>query len=300
MQPEDEFRSRLREDLRGRPAPAVGTLAADAFSTGRRMRRRQRTLRAISGTAAVVAVAVGSAAMAGAFGSNSASAGSAAPGVGTKTSRSAPPPSSPRSPGRSGPTAPPSSAPGRPVTIPPGWTVPPPASVTDPEWVTSRAVIAETKKLLPAGTDSSAYSGDYAYAGGDPRQQWAVDASMTITTAKGSAQLDVTLHDGNGGNSGSGCRGVSSCGSELLPDGSRVVVQHDWDAMGTGKLGAYIMVIRKDGMSVQVTIRDQSQLTDDQLFAVASSGAWGGLKMDKSFVDQAEATIKGTFMNPPA
>ncbi|NUP46986.1 MAG: hypothetical protein HOW97_06665, partial [Catenulispora sp.] len=43
MQADEEFRSRLREDLRQHSQPPVGTLAADALSAGHRLRRRQRT-----------------------------------------------------------------------------------------------------------------------------------------------------------------------------------------------------------------------------------------------------------------
>jgi hypothetical protein len=97
-----------------------------------------------------------------------------------------------------------------------------------------------------------------------------------------------------------GCSGDDSCASAVLSDGSHVILHRDWDPLGGGTKGAYVWVTRKDGMSVQVTVRDQWLWTDDQLFALASNPAFGSLKMDKTFVDQADATLKGTFMSPPA
>lgn len=294
MQPEEEFRSRLRDDLGHRPAPPVGALVPDALSAGRRMRRRRQTLRVVTGTAAVAAVAVGSVTLSGAFGSDAASS-AVGPGGSPKPVAS--------SPGRSGgatPPAPSVTSGGAEVTIPSSWTVPPAATVSDPAWVTPQAIVAEIKKLLPATAASSDYSGNYAYAGGDPRELWAVDGQLSLVTSKGPKEVRVTLHKLSGSGQQQGCNDANSCASTVLPDGSTVTLQHNWNPLGGGTQGAYISVIRKDGMSVQVTVRDQSLWTDVALFQLASDPAWGSLKMEKSFVTQADATIKGTFMNPPA
>lgn len=276
MQADEEFRLRLRDDLRERPAPALGILAADVLSAGRRKLRRQRTLRAVGGTAAVAAVAVGSATVVGAFGADSpTSAAGAQDGISSKAK----------------------------VVIPSTWTMPPAAVLTDPAWVTPKAIVAETRQLLPADTSSSAYSGRYGWLTGDPRSKWNVDGEMTVSTAKGPADISVVLImvDVSALKSvADDCKPATSCASKTFPDGSIVMVQHDFDPIRTGKAGAYVRVFRKDGMSVQVSVHDQSMWTDDQLFAVASSGTWGSLKMDKSFVDHAETTITGDFKNPPA
>ncbi|NUR26248.1 MAG: hypothetical protein HOV83_10440, partial [Catenulispora sp.] len=182
-----------------------------------------------------------------------------------------------------------------PARVPAGWTVPPATKVTDPEWVTPRAIIAELQKILPAGTQTSGYSGDYAYGGGDPREMWAVSGRLTATTSKGQVNLELTLHKYDGvPTAGNGCD-EPACASKKLADGSVVTVHHAW-----GGAGAFVAVTRPDGMSVQATARDASKISDDELFALASNGAWGGLKMEKAFVQQAEATITGDFMNPPA
>ncbi|GAA1997028.1 hypothetical protein [Catenulispora subtropica] len=294
MQADEEFRSRLREDLAQRPQPPVGTLAADALHGGQRLRRRQRTARAVSGVAAVAVVAVGSVTLAGAFGSDAGSAvgpGGGTPNAAPKTFASStapvgPPPSGPHSsaPGSSGT-----------VQIPSTWTsVQPATKVANPEWVTPRAIVAEMQKLLPSGAATSDYSGDYAYGGGDPRIMWAVDGKLTVTTAKGQAGLRITLHKYDGIPAGGTCS--ESCASRRLADGTLVTLQHDWQS----PKGAYVMVVRPDGMSVQATTDDVTRISDDQLFALAGAGDFGGLKMDKAFVQHAESTVKGDFMNPPA
>jgi hypothetical protein len=300
MPAEDEFHSRLRADLEERPQPPLGGLAADALHAGQRLRRRQRTLRAVTGVAAVAVVAVGSVTLADAFGSDT------GPGVGPGVAA----PRTPASPvipptASSSALPPPAGAPTRPspppgiepARVPAGWTVPAAAKVTDPEWVTPRAIIAELQKTLPTGTQTSNYSGDYAYGGGDPREMWAVSGQLTATTSKGPAQLRVTLHKYDKTVSGGGSCSAPLCASKTLPDGSLVEVQHGW---GTDWKGAFVMVTRPDGMSVQATARDASKITDDELFAAASDGAWGSLKLEKAFVQQAEATVTGEFMNPPA
>ncbi|MFD0633263.1 hypothetical protein ACFQ9X_18465 [Catenulispora yoronensis] len=171
MQAQEEFRSRLREDLTTTSQPPVGALAADALAAGRRIRRRQRTLRAVGGTAAVAVVAVGSAAIAGSFGSDTGSGpgvGAVGPGA-VRTTATAP---SQSAPSQSAPTRPDpsrsSTSPTAPSRTHGSWTVPPAAKVKVPEWVTPRAIVAQAEHILPAGTQFSALSGDYAWAGGDP------------------------------------------------------------------------------------------------------------------------------------
>jgi hypothetical protein len=308
MQAEDEFRSRLRTDLEERPQPPLGGLAADALRTGQRLRRRQRTLRGVTGAAAVAVVAVGSVTLADAFGSDT----GAAVGPGGVTTAAAPrTPASPNGPGTPGtpklaspptsglptPEQPTPPAGTQPARIPPGWTVPAATKVTDPEWVTPRAIVAELQKILPTDTQTSGYSGDYAYGGGDPRSMWAVIGELTATTPKGQVHLSLTLHKYDGiPTGGSGCASTM-CATKQMADGSWVTVQHAW---GLDQKGAFVSVARPDGMSTQATVRDASKISDDELFAVASNGAWGGLKLEKAFVQQAEATITGDFMNPPA
>jgi hypothetical protein len=274
MQAEEDFRSRLRDDLHHRPAPPVGALVPDALSAGRRMRRRRQTMRAVGGTVAVAAVAVGSVTVAGVFGSHTSTAA-----IG---------------PGALGGSA--STAASWPVRVPASWTVPPAAAVGDPAYVTPQAIIAETRQLLPAGTSTSAYSGNYGYGRDDPREWWAVDGQMNVTTAKGPTEVDVMLHKLSGFPDDP-CGRTPACAAKRFSDGTRIVLQHDWSQPG-GMKGAYVWVVRKDGMSVQVSVRDQSQWTDDQLFALASCGAFGSAKMDKAFV-AAAATISGSFGSVP-
>lgn len=270
MRAEERFRSQLREDLLERPAPALGTLAADAYSAGRRMRRRRTILRAAGGTAAVVAVVVGSATVAGVFGAGP----PVSAGGGPETISST-----------------------LPVTIPPTWTVPPARSVKDPARITSRAIIAEMRQIVPGGTSSSKYSGTIAN-----EDMFTVDGDMTVPTGNGPAEIDVMIDliDMSAMETvAKNCDAAAFCAAKAFPDGTYVIVKHNFEPTRAGKATAYVQVTRKGGVNVQVTVHDQAKWTDDQLFAVASSGAWATLKMDKSFVDHAEATITGTFNVSP-
>jgi hypothetical protein len=295
MQADERFRSRLRADLGERPQPPVGTLAADALSAGQRLRRRQRTLRTVGGAAAVAAVAVGSVTLSGAFGADT---GSSAVGPGGTTV--AVPTSAAKAPGAGAPTSsrpappPPSLSTGAPVTAPPAWVLPPAAKVADPEWVTPRAIVAELQKILPQGTQTSGFSGGYAYGGGDPREQWAVTGALTAATAKGPVKLQATLHKFDGDLTKVGC--TSDCTLFLLPGGGKVELGY---ISGEGKV-KFVWLFRPDGMSVQINAYDASKISDDELFALAADGAWGSLKMEKSFVQHAESTIKGDFTDPPS
>lgn len=294
MQTDEEFRSRLREDLNERSQPPVGALVADALSTGRRLRRRQRTLRTVGGAAAVAAVAVGSVTLSGAFGADTGSS-AAGPGAGAVAA----PTTTAKAPRAGGaptswkPAPPPALNTSAPVPAPAGWVLPPATKVTDPVWVTPRAIVAEMQKLLPQGTQTSDFSGDYAYAGGS-REEWAVTGSLTATTARGPVKLQTTLHKFDGRLSS--IHGSSTTTAYLLPGGGVVEVGR----ITSDDKGKYIWLFRPDGMSVQINVDDASKITDDELFQLAADGDWGGLKMEKAFVGHAESTVKGDFGNPPS
>jgi hypothetical protein len=255
-------------------------------------------VRAVGGAAAVAAVAVGSVTLSGAFGSDTGSGvgpGSGTNAVGPNPLASThppvvlPPPSSwpgsDRSSSASGPK------------VPSTWTVRPATKVTDPEYVTPRAIVAEVQKLLPAGTATAGFSGAYAYGGGDPRDMWAVIGELDATTTKGKAHLEVTVHKGSAIlPQGSGCG--TGCTVTTTADGSEVELRHGSPDGDPKRASVY--VIRPGGMSVQVSVGDAATVSDDELFTLASNGDWGDLKMEKAFVQQAENTIHGDFMNPPA
>ncbi|NUR57901.1 MAG: hypothetical protein HOV87_04245 [Catenulispora sp.] len=293
MQADEEFRSRLREDLGTRSQPPVGTLAADALSTGQRLRRRQRTLRTVGGAAAVAAVAVGSVALSGTFGADTGSSAVGPGGTTVVAPTTAKAPLGGGSPASSRPAPPPVSSTGTPVPAPARWVLPPATTVADPEWITPRAIVAEMQKILPQGTQSSDFSGDYAYGGG-PRGEWAFTGSLTAATAKGPVKLQTTLHHFGGDLSTVGCH--SNCTLFLLPGGGKVQMGH----ISEGDKGKFVWLFRPGGMSVQINVSDASKITDDELFALAANGDWGSLKLDKAFVEHAESTIKGDFGNLPS
>lgn len=302
MQADEEFRSRLREDLRQRSQPPVGTLAADALSAGHRLRRRQRTLRAVGGAAAVATVAVGSVTLSSVFGSGTGAAGpgAAAPGTAVTAPSWSAPGHSPVPPTARTVAPPPShSAPATPTLhAPPTWTLPPAAKVADPEWVTPRAIVAELAKILPQGTQTSDYSGSYAYGGSsDPRDQWAFTGALSAAIGKKPVHLEVTLHKADKvPTDTSGCI-PPSCTAALLPGGGMIMMGY---INGDDPKTRYVWLFRPDGMSVQINVSDSSKVSDDELFALAANGDWGSLKMEKAFVQNAEATIKGDFGNPPS
>ncbi|NUP53138.1 MAG: hypothetical protein HOW97_38325, partial [Catenulispora sp.] len=262
------------------------------------------TLRAVGGAAAVATVAVGSVTLSGVFGSDT---GAMAPGsAALGTAVTAPPSSAPGhgpAPSTSGVVAPPpstaQSAPTAPAFhLPPTWVLPPAATVTDPEWVTPRAIVAELAKILPQGTQTSDYSGSYAYgANSDPRDTWAFTGALAASIGKKPVRLQVTLHKFDTIPTDTSHCSPPSCTAALLPGGGIVRLGY---IGGDEAKTRYVWVFRPDGMSVQINVSDSSKVSDDELFALAANADWGSLKMEKAFVQNAETTIKGDFGNPPS